>query len=64
MKTKEEEMKTGEEKGHKGRMFGMRIEGRRLGIAPKGPDIDEKVVKHREEMSVRWGKRRRCSPTA
>lgn len=47
-------MKTGMEKDHKGRMLGMRIEGRRLGIAPKGPDIEEEVVEHREEMSVRW----------
>lgn len=57
-------MKTGKEKDHKRRMLGMRIEGRRLGIAPKGPNIEEEVVEHREEMSVRWRKRRTCSPTA
>ena len=35
-------MKAREEKNHKGRMFGMRIEGRRLGIAPEGPNVDKR----------------------
>ena len=64
MKSREEEMKTGEEKDHKGRICGMRMEGRRLGIPLKGPNVDKMVVENREEMFVRWGRRRRCSPAA